>query len=200
MAIAGKKTGLSYEEILAAQKLARNETECADLLGVHFSTYKMYATKYGVYGNCKKNKVKEGKARTVRPYKKNPFKVVQPIDLILQNKYKNIAKSTVKNKLITSGIKKNECELCGYKDIRSSDNRVPVMLHFLDKNENNYSIENLQFACFNCSFIYFNMWAGEPPKTGGWGKYQREKKCERMKKAEQEKLMQENNIEENIQK
>jgi 5-methylcytosine-specific restriction endonuclease McrA len=191
MAISGKKTGLSLEEILAVQKLARNEVECADLLGVHYTTYKHYASLYGVFGRCKRSKEKDGKNRTLRPYKRNPFRTAQPIDLILQNRYKNIPKNTVKQKLILSGIKKNECEICNYKDVRTSDNKSPIILHFLDKNENNYSIENLQFACFNCSFIYFNMWALDSTKVGGWGKYQKKKKCERL--AREKKELEQNN-------
>ena len=156
MGLSGVKRPISEFEILSIQKVSKSKSECARLLGVSESTYIKYAKMYGL--NIQFNPTGRPKGNVIKRGPKNPFKTRQPIDLILQNKYKGLNKNTVKNRLFTSGLKKEECELCKYSDKREIDGKSPLMLRQKDQNPDNYSFDNLEILCFNCFFTYYNGW------------------------------------------
>jgi hypothetical protein len=54
--------------------------------------------------------------------------------------------------MIRAGIKKNECEMCGYIQTRP-DGRGPMLLHCKDGNIRNLLLDNLEVRCYNCTFI-----------------------------------------------
>ena len=34
------------------------------------------------------------------------------------------------------------------------DQKIPLILHFRDKNKKNYELDNIELLCYNCSFLY----------------------------------------------
>lgn len=132
-------------EIEEAQKQNVNESAAARWLGVNFLTYKHYAKKYGLYNPkpCIK-----GKRELL-----NPFRGKYSLYSILEGKHPNLPSWTVKDKLIRSGMKKMECELCGYSQTRLDDGQAPLLLNHLDGDIHNHKIENLRIYCYNCSFV-----------------------------------------------
>ncbi len=107
----------------------------------------------------------------VKPFSKKDF-----INNIIKKKQKNKFLSeqqeeyynVLKDKLIRSGIKSSECEMCGYKERRIVDGKIPLLLNFEDGDISNRTLENLKIYCFNCTFncgrgyikrgtIHFNM-------------------------------------------
>ena len=60
----------------------------------------------------------------------------------------------IKQKLFAEGYLKEECKRCGFNEARLFDNKVPLILNFKDKNRHNYSLDNIEMLCYNCSFLY----------------------------------------------
>lgn len=59
----------------------------------------------------------------------------------------------IKYRLIEEGYLKEECCNCGFHERRVSDYKIPLILHFKDKNKQHYRLENLEMLCYNCYFL-----------------------------------------------
>lgn len=59
----------------------------------------------------------------------------------------------IKYRLIEEGYLKEECSNCGFHERRVSDYKIPLILHFKDKNKQHYRLENLEMLCYNCYFL-----------------------------------------------
>ena len=60
----------------------------------------------------------------------------------------------LKYRLTTEGYLEECCGHCGFQEHRVTDHKVPLILHFKDKNKLNYRLENIQFLCYNCYFLF----------------------------------------------
>ena len=60
----------------------------------------------------------------------------------------------IKSRLIYEGLIEEVCAKCGFVERRVTDTKVPVILSFIDGNKKNYHLDNLEFLCYNCSFLY----------------------------------------------
>lgn len=144
------KRGLGYRPILKseieeAKKHAVNEAGAARWLGISPITYRKYATLYGIYtpNPCVKGK------RSIF----DPNRGRYPLNEILEGKHPNVSIWTVKDKLLRSGLKKLECEVCGYNQRRTGDNKLPLLLNHMDGDIHNHKFENLKLMCLNCTFM-----------------------------------------------
>ena len=59
----------------------------------------------------------------------------------------------LKYALIEQGYIIEECNVCKFKEKRVLDYKTPLLLHFKDKNSNNYSLDNVQLLCYNHYFL-----------------------------------------------
>lgn len=59
----------------------------------------------------------------------------------------------LKDRIITDGYLKEECSACGFTERRVIDYKMPLIMHFKDKNKYNYKLENLELLCYNCYFL-----------------------------------------------
>jgi hypothetical protein len=138
---------LLESEIIEAQKISFNASDCARRLGVNLHAFRKYARMYGLYDNCvNKNK------RT--HFVISPEKGKYPLSKILANEYKGTGQlrpELVIKKLWSSNIKKQRCEICDYSEGRLMDGRKPLLLCFKDGDYENYSLENLEICCYNCA-------------------------------------------------
>lgn len=55
----------------------------------------------------------------------------------------------LKNRLFSSGLKKRECEMCGWAK-ESVDGRIPLELDHVNGNHGDNSLSNLRILCPNC--------------------------------------------------
>ena len=60
----------------------------------------------------------------------------------------------LKYRLITEGYLEECCGNCGFTEHRITDHKVPLILHFKDKNKLNYNLSNIEFLCYNCYFLF----------------------------------------------
>jgi len=135
---------LLQKEIEEAQARCDSAMSQARYLRVSYSTYKKYTKIYGIH------KTRRDYKRSGRFY--NPDKGKYPISRILNGDFPDFPVFRIKDKLINSGIKKAECEQCGYKERRITDNKIPLLLVFQDGNEKNHKLDNLKILCYNCTF------------------------------------------------
>lgn len=75
-------------------------------------------------------------------------RIAVPIELLLV-KDSDVQSYKLKAKLFAKGIKKPECELCGWATI-SSDGRVPLELDHANGKRRDNRLENLRILCPNC--------------------------------------------------
>lgn len=158
----GYRPILSHEILEAKKKLKEtrgeiNEAMVARHLGISYQTYKKYARLYNLWEP--KPNVKGEK----NIY--DPERGKHPLSDILQGKYPDYPVFRIKDKLIRSGLKEQKCELCGFHEKRITDDKVPLLLNFLDGDSRNHSLENMKLYCLNCTF------------TSGRGYIRRGKHC-----------------------
>lgn len=144
------KRGRGYRPILKseieeAKKHSVNEASAARWLGVRKETYKKYAVLYGIYDPKPNIKGMRGIF--------DPYRGRYPLNEILEGKHPDVSIWTVKDKLIRSGIKKLECENCGFNHRRVGDNKVCLLLNHMDGDTRNHKLDNLKLLCLNCTFL-----------------------------------------------
>jgi hypothetical protein len=59
----------------------------------------------------------------------------------------------IKYRLVTEGYLKEECYNCGFHERRVTDYKIPLILHFKDKNKQHYRLDNLEMLCYNCYYL-----------------------------------------------
>lgn len=134
-------------EIIEAKKQSPFAAAQARWLGVALSTYKKYALQYNLY-EPKPNE--KGKHNIYDPERGH-----YPLSKILANEYKdNLAVSdwVVKDKLIRSGTLLPRCNICYYDKRRITDGKIALILDHKDGDRRNFSLDNLQLLCLNCTF------------------------------------------------
>jgi hypothetical protein len=45
------------------------------------------------------------------------------------------------------------CSHCNFNERRVLDYKVPLIMHFQDKNKKNYKLDNVELLCYNCYFL-----------------------------------------------
>ena len=60
----------------------------------------------------------------------------------------------LKYRLTVEGHLEECCGNCGFTEHRVTDHKVPLILHFKDKNKLNYNLSNIEFLCYNCYFLF----------------------------------------------
>ena len=59
----------------------------------------------------------------------------------------------LKYRLTVEGHLEECCGNCGFTEHRVTDHKVPLILHFKDKNKLNYNLTNIEFLCYNCYYL-----------------------------------------------
>lgn len=137
---------LLQSEIEAAQAVSKSAREAARKLGVNYLTYRKYAKMYGIHTLL--NQFNRGIKKNV-----DPDSGKYPISEILEGKHPEYPVFRLKDKLIRSKIKEACCEMCGYKERRITDGKIPLLINFEDDNSKNHKLENIKLLCYNCTFV-----------------------------------------------
>tara|TARA_B100000497_G_C7594714_1_gene357515 strand:+ start:57 stop:689 length:633 start_codon:yes stop_codon:yes gene_type:complete len=147
---------LNKEDILRAQKMTRSNMAAARYLHVSYNHYKKYAKMYKNEDGATlldSHMNQEGKG--IPKFLTNGGKEPPLIDLIEGRiPVEHFDASKIKQRLIFEGMIEEKCTKCGFTERRVTDTKVPVILNFKDGNRKNYHLDNLEFLCYNCSFLY----------------------------------------------
>ena len=148
------------EDILRAQKVTRSNMAAARYLHVSYNHYKKYAKMYKNDDGItllEAHKNQEGKGI---PKFALAGKDKRPLMDLLEGRVpiEHFDARKIKQRLLFEGMMEEVCTKCGFAERRITDAKVPVILNFKDGNKKNWHLENLEFLCYNCSFLY-----GESP-------------------------------------
>ena len=118
------------EKIVNALEECNTIIEVMSRLGMSHKTLRRYATMFGVWKS------------------QHPTHIVVPLDEILEGKHPWYSGQSLKDRLLRSNLKKNECEICG--TCSWCDKPLSCQLDHIDGNNTNHRIENLRILCPNC--------------------------------------------------
>ena len=147
---------LTKEAILRAQKTTRSNMAAARYLHVSYNHYKKYAKMY---------KDEDGVA-LVEVHKNQEGKGIPKFALAGNNEIplmdllegrvpiEHFDPRKIKARLLSEGKLVEVCSNCGFSERRVTDQKVPVILNFKDGNKKNWHLDNLEFLCYNHSFLY----------------------------------------------
>jgi hypothetical protein len=147
---------ITKEDILRAQKVTRSNMAAARYLHVSYNHYKKYAKMYkdedGVtLLEVHKNQAGEG----IPKFAVSGNKEIPLMDL-LEGKVpiEHFDPRKIKARLLSEGKLVEVCAKCGFAERRVTDQKIPVILNFKDGNKKNWHLDNLEFLCYNHSFLY----------------------------------------------
>ena len=140
---------LSKEQIIAAQAKTLSNMEADRYLHVSYQHYKKWAKLYKLF-ESHKNQAGVGVPKFLKGSKKMPHMVE-----IIEGRIaaSHFDPNKLKYALIEQGYLPEECSICSFKERRVLDYKIPLLLHFKDKNNNNYSLDNVQLLCYNHYFL-----------------------------------------------
>ena len=147
---------LTKEDIQRAMNVTRSNRAAARYLHVTYNTYKKYAKLYKNEDGIvllEAHKNQEGKG--IPKYANRKISEVPLEDIVegrVPTEYLDVKE--VKRRLIFEAYLEERCSHCGFSERRVHDTKVPVILNHKDGNKKNYHLDNLEFLCYNCSFLY----------------------------------------------
>ena len=63
-------------------------------------------------------------------------------------------RNDIKNRIVFEALKEEKCERCGFSERRVTDTQVPITISHKDGNTKNFHLDNIEFLCLNCSFLF----------------------------------------------
>ena len=144
-----KPKPLSKEMIVAAQAKTKSNMAAARYLHVSYTHYKRYAQMYKVFEDHK-NQSGKGIPKFLKGTSKEPAL----LDIIEGRvSAASFSPAKIKYRLIEEGYLLEECSMCGFKERRVLDYKMPLLLHFKDNNKSNYNSDNIELLCYNHYFL-----------------------------------------------
>ena len=147
---------LTKEDILRAMKMTRSNLAASRYLHVSYNHYKKYAKMYKNDDGVTLLEAHKNQSGVGIP--KFALKGSSQIPLmdLLEGRVpiEHFKAKEIKERLIFEGMIEEKCSSCGFSERRIKDTKVPVILNFIDGNKKNWHLDNLEFLCYNCSFLY----------------------------------------------
>ena len=134
---------LSKSRIEWAIHNTQSMTQAARLLGIAYNTFKKYAEQYNLF------QPSENKGPHTAPLH---FDWNKRANDILAGKHPNYPIQKLQWLLLKEGKLLEQCCECGHSKARVKDNKIPLLIDFIDKDHHNHEIENLRMLCYNCYF------------------------------------------------
>ena len=155
MAKGRKQKIITKEQLLNAMKMTKSNMSCARYLGISYMHYSRYAKSYIDEDSGKTlfdlHKNQAGKGIRKHLGGKDPdLKSLMDGELYVKSYNLN----RYKDRLIQEGYIEEKCNSCGFTEQRVHDYKSPLLIHFKDKNKENWRIENIELLCYNCYFLY----------------------------------------------
>jgi 5-methylcytosine-specific restriction endonuclease McrA len=130
-------TKISKARLIEVCQTSSSMAKAASVLHIHFNTLKRLALLYNCY---KPNQGLKG------GNKNSPVKMI--LQDILDGRHPHFQTYKLKNRMIKSGIIKNNCTICGIDTWNSK--KINLELDHIDGNRFNHILSNLRLLCPNC--------------------------------------------------
>ena len=155
MAKGRKQKIITKEQLLNAMKMTKSNMSCARYLGISYMHYSRYAKSYidEESGKTLFDLYKNQAGKGIRKHlggKDPDLKSLMDGELYVKSYNLN----RYKDRLIQEGYIEEKCNSCGFTEQRVHDYKSPLLIHFKDKNKENWRIENIELLCYNCYFLY----------------------------------------------
>jgi hypothetical protein len=146
---------ITKEQLLAAMKMTKSNMACARYLGISYMHYSRYAKSYidDETGKTLFDLHKNQSGKGIRKHlggKDPDLKALMDGELYVKSYNLN----RYKDRLIQEGYIEECCSSCEFKEQRVQDYKTPLLVHFKDKNKQNWKVENIELLCYNCYFLY----------------------------------------------
>ena len=146
---------ITREQLLAAMKMTKSNMACARYLGISYMHYSRYAKSYidEKTGKTLFDLHKNQAGRGIRKHlggKDPDLKALMDGELYVKSYNLN----RYKDRLIQEGYIEECCSSCNFNEQRVQDYKVPLLIHFKDKNKQNWKVDNIELLCYNCYFLY----------------------------------------------
>ena len=146
---------ITREQLLAAMKMTKSNMACARYLGISYMHYSRYAKSYidEETGKTLFDLHKNQAGRGIRKHlggKDPDLKALMDGELYVKSYNLN----RYKDRLIQEGYIEECCSSCNFNEQRVQDYKVPLLIHFKDKNKQNWKVDNIELLCYNCYFLY----------------------------------------------
>ncbi len=151
-----KAKPLGKEQIIAAMSQTRSNMAASRYLNVSYVHYKKWAKLYKDVetGKTLFEKHLNPSGKGIPKFLKGTGKQPALIDIIEgRTNAASFSPEKIKYRLVSEGHLKEECNCCGFNERRVLDYKIPLLLHFKDKNKKNYRKENIEFLCYNCYYL-----------------------------------------------
>jgi hypothetical protein len=149
---------LLRRDIETAQSQTKSGHQAAIYLNVSYPTYKKYAKMYDLFDVHKRL---SGKG-----IPRSRIQGTHGLDSILAGNHPNYDRNKLKIRLIKAAYLPEECSMCGYCQKRVVDGKCPLVLHNKDGNNKNFSLENLELRCYNCTYLTTGNIVAKDPLQG----------------------------------
>lgn len=148
---------LTKEDILRAQKMTRSNKAAARYLHVSYPHYKKYAKLFKDEESGQTllefhmNQAGKGIPKHLTSGGKEP-----PLMDLIEGRIpiEHFDAKKVKLRIIQECLVEEKCSQCGFAERRVTDTKIPIILNHKDGNKRNYHLDNLEFLCYNCAFLY----------------------------------------------
>tara|TARA_S200002703_G_scaffold43808_3_gene38176 strand:- start:2256 stop:2891 length:636 start_codon:yes stop_codon:yes gene_type:complete len=152
-----KAKPLSKEQILAAMSQTRSNRAAARYLNVSYPHYKKWAELYDSTEEEYKSLFDQHlnpSGKGIPKFLSNKGKEPALLDIIEGRvDSSSFSPDKIKYRLVSEGYLLEECSSCGFHERRVIDYKIPLLLHFKDKNKKNYRKDNIEFLCYNCYYL-----------------------------------------------
>jgi hypothetical protein len=148
---------LSKEDLLRAIKMTRSNRAAARYLHVSYNHYKKYAKLYKdeATGLTLLEIHLNQSGKGIPKFLGNGGKEPPLMDLIEGRvPVEHFDAKKIKQRIIFEALIEEKCSKCDFNERRVIDNKIPLILSHKDGNQRNYHLDNLEFLCYNCSFLY----------------------------------------------
>lgn len=136
-------------QILQAQAATKSNMAAARFLGCSYQHYKKYAKAYGLF-KVHKNQAGKGIPKFLSD-KQDKFSVKDIVEGRVNPA--SFDENKLKYRMIEAGYLKPECYVCGFKDKRLIDDKMPLILNFKDKDPRHWHEGNVELLCYNHYFL-----------------------------------------------
>lgn len=142
--ITGRKIVITKRMVEDAISNTNSQTQAAKWIGVAYNTYKRYAKMYGLW--------EQHKNQSGVGIKKGWGSYNIPLEEILNGRKVSglYTKRFLKKRLLSEGYLTEDCSICGWNEPRLTDNKICLMLDYVDGNTDNKSLDNIRLLCPNC--------------------------------------------------
>lgn len=132
-------------EIEYAISQTHSMTQAAEYLNVSYPTFRKWALYYDLW---KPNYEHRGK-KFHHPGQSGYARLTD----IFAGKFPKYDLKKLLDRIIQSGLKPSECELCGYSSKNVITGRAPLGIYLKDNDPKNLSFDNISIRCYNCIYV-----------------------------------------------